>query len=129
MELITSTQIYWLSRLNALNSLFIMLSIVGSLATIAGTLIMFAMYPSCDDREADMMKKVVTRILAPLSVIGILGMIFVPTTREAAAIIAIPAVVNNPQVQSVGTNTLNLVETGVQYLNDILTEKTNEGKK
>ena len=59
----------------------------------------------------------------PVFIFGIFTLSFVPSTKEAAAIWAIPKVINNPQVQSIGTNTLNIAEIGIKYFRDKIENK------
>jgi len=117
MELITSWQIYWFTRLDIIRCMAFIFAFFGSIAVvIAGFVSAVTNNPSEEDDHI-----AATRIFKwslPFFIFGIFTLSFVPSTKEVAAIWAIPKVINNPQVQSIGTNTLNIAEIGVQYLRD-----------
>ena len=122
MELITSSQIYWLTRLDPLEGLFVLMFVLGLFPYIVSLLIYLAGRANGDEEVAATCKKI-SRITLPVWIIGILGMTFVPNTKEAAAIWVVPKVVNNDQMQSIGTNSLQVVELGLKCLQDRLTGK------
>jgi len=127
MELITSWQIYWLTRLDGLQTLAAVSFGISVVATAVSFLVkIFA--TASNDVSAVKGSTSVLKVSVPVMCVALFTLCFLPTTKEAAAIFAIPAVVNNPQVQSVGTNTLNLATYGMQYLNDLLRDEINGNK-
>ena len=129
MELITSWQIYWFTRLDLIRSISIILMFIGFMATFISGLISL-ITQSDRDKSDHIAASNIFKWTAPIFVFGTLISCFVPNSKEAAAIWAIPKVVNNPQMQSIGTNTLNIAEIGIQYLQEkIKSELENEKQK
>ena len=50
--------------------------------------------------------------------------IAIPTQKEMAAIIVVPAIVSNEQIQQIGKNGLDLTAMATDYLKSIMEEKT-----
>lgn len=70
--------------------------------------------------------------MVPNVVIVVVLKILVPTQKEMAAIIVVPAIVNNEQIQQIGKNGLDLTAMATEYLKDVLenkTEKLQKGKQ
>ena len=70
--------------------------------------------------------------MVPNVVIAVVLKILVPTQKEMAAIIVVPAIVNNEQIQKIGKNGLDLTAMATEYLKDVLenkTEKLQKGKQ
>lgn len=68
-------------------------------------------------------------IEAILFAIVVVLKILVPTQKEMAAIIVVPAIVNNEQIQQIGKNGLDLTAMATEYLKSALKEKTAELEK
>ncbi len=122
MELITSWQIYWFTRLDIIRCIAFIFAFLGFIAALISG---FVSAVTNDPREEDD-HIAATRIFKwslPVFIFGIFTLSFVPSTKEVAAIWAIPKVINNPQVQSIGTNTLNIAEIGIKYLRDKIENK------
>ena len=121
MEIITPMQMYWFTRLDSFDGLFFAMTIVGGIVTFSGIIPYIGM--SAEGDSAAKYVKSVLKISVVSLILGVLGLMFVPTQKEAAAIYGIPAIINNQKVQSIGTNTLNVAEMGIQYLKDSIQEK------
>ena len=125
MELITSTQLYWFTRLNVINGLALAMLVFGFIVSVISGFVTLVTTHDFEERD-HAVAKTIFRWTFSMFIIGLLTRCFVPNTREAAAIWAIPKVVNNPQVQSIGTNTLNIADIGIKYLREVIEEKKNE---
>lgn len=61
-----------------------------------------------------------------LFTIAVILKILIPTQKEMAAIIVVPAIVNNEQIQQLGKNGLDLSVMATDYLKTVLADKTNK---
>lgn len=93
--------IYWITRLDAIQILFI----VATMLCGMGVLVSMAFY----DLEEWKPGKVWARRFLLIAIIPALGLVFVPSTKEAAAIYLIPKIANNEQVQKVPEQALRLL--------------------
>lgn len=100
--------IYWLTRLDALNGLGLVLLMGGGFA--AG----LALFIGGIEEEPDIAR--IGRRLVPLPIIGGLLLTFAPTTKEAAAIIVLPAVANSEEFQGLGADLVDLAREWVKEL-------------
>lgn len=67
-------------------------------------------------------------ILIPLFVISGMFLSLLPSTKQAAAIILLPAIVNNEQIQTTVGNGLDLMELTTEWLKDQMGNKIKETK-
>lgn len=118
--MITSTQLYWITRLN---SIAVLLHIVGFIsvaaiiATVAGV--------SIDDADwkGKITKKVrnaaikkVHNAAIPCFLLSVVGLVFIPTTKEMAAMLVIPQIANSEKVQAVGGK---LYDLAVEWMDEL----------
>lgn len=122
MELITPSQIYWMTRLGYIQGFFIGCLAIGFLVSIITFFIMKITVSEYDKAEHNL-ARFFFRIAFPAFIVGLFGSFFTPSTEEAMAIWGIPKIVNNQNVQSLGKNSLTVIEGGLKYVQDILTEK------
>lgn len=103
---ITPFEMYWITRASALNTMFLILSIVFAFLSIALTP---AVGETCQRGHKDTAQflKQIYKVLLPLLALSILGVVFIPRTKELAAIIAIPAIVNSNIAQERVPEALN----------------------
>ena len=125
--MITTWQMYWLTRMDSLGFLFGVPAIIG---LIAGTIciIMMAMIRGSnyrsegDEKTAANCQKIgfkVFSIAIPLFIISC----FIPTTKEMAAILIVPRVLNNEKVQELPNNVLDLAN---EWMKELVKEKKEE---
>lgn len=76
-----------------------------------------------EQKSRQRMKKVIVVEMILFTIAGILK-ILIPTQKEMAAIIVVPAIVNNEQIQQLGKNGLDLSVMATDYLKSIMEEKT-----
>lgn len=122
-------QMYLFTRLDSIHCALI----IG--CVILGLLILFAL-PIIDiadfdgrnwaeekAKKARLLKKAETILISLFVIFGGLK-IAIPTQKEMAAIIVVPAIVNNEQIQQIGKNGLDLTAMATDYLKSIMEEKT-----
>ena len=74
-------------------------------------------------KKARLLKKAEIILISLFIIFGGLK-IAIPTQKEMAAIIVVPAIVNNEQIQQLGKNGLDLSVMATDYLKSIMEEKT-----
>ena len=79
-------------------------------------------------KKARLLKKAETILISLFVIFGGLK-IAIPTQKEMVAIIVVPAIVNNEQIQQIGKNGLDLSVMATDYLKSIMEEKTAKLKK
>lgn len=67
---------------------------------------------------------ILKRVGLPMLILGVLLHLFVPTTKQAATMFVVPAIVNNQKVQHIAGNTLDIgvdvLELAKQHLEEHL---------
>ena len=99
---VTQSLIYWISRLDPIFHLA-MGTMLASLMGMAGLLVVYT-----TDQDNKCIKYLKGFIL-PLC-LSIATLVFVPTTKDMAAILVIPAVANNEDVQEISQDLVNLAK-------------------
>ena len=99
--MITSSQIYWITRLDHLSELF---GVGGFLVAAAGAILCFCI---------NEIKIFPAKFIGPIMVMfGIMMMVtntFLPTQKKAIAIYCLPSIVNNQTVQEIPANTATFI--------------------
>ena len=111
--MITSWDIYWITRLDAIIGLLVVLIIIGMVVGILGNVWYVCWIKDyCKKEEESIHWKRVKRIVIA-DVICILcfclGLCFIPSTKEFAAIYLIPKIANNEQVKKIPDNAMKLL--------------------
>ena len=122
--MITTQQMYWLTRLDGI---VITLGVFIVVGVIAAIILYIVGVTACDidDESCQKTWRIATRLLYAVS-LAVVIWIFIPTTKEMAAIIVIPKIVNNEKVQDAGNK---LYDLAVEWLEALKPEKnTNEAK-
>lgn len=109
--MITEINMYWLMRLDSIYNLFA----IGLTAAIMALifLIPFCTLAKLDKHESAGVLYKWTIAAAIIACVGVFGVIFVPTTKEMAAIYAIPAISRSELVQK---DNPEIYDMGVQYI-------------
>lgn len=111
-----------------LGNVKIMLGISTAILGIAAFVFTIVYYdPLIHDRERLIAKP--RNILIPLFVISGLLLSLLPSTKQAAAIILLPAIVNNEQMQTTVGNGLDLMELTTEWLKYQMVDKIKETKQ
>lgn len=74
-------------------------------------------------KKARLLKKAEMILISLFVIFGCLK-VAIPTQKEMAAIIVVPAIVSNEQIQHIGKNGLDLTAMATDYLKSIMEEKT-----
>lgn len=104
--MITSWEVYWLMRLDAVNGVCITIIALGGIALILPCIHYFVEdYFDEDDEHAGKKrtKRLIRSIVGAMCISGFIAL-FVPTTKEAAVIYLLPKIANNEQVQKIPEN-------------------------
>ena len=117
-ELITPSDIYWLTRLDGLIGAGVALMVSAGLATFA-----VCMYAGMEDEPKAFRWLWLT---VPLFLLGGAVQVFVPTTREAIAIVVVPKIANNEDVQGLGADTVKLAR---EWLEELRPQSAKDGAK
>lgn len=116
------TLIYWITRLDALQRFGVVVTIFG----IIGVVICKALQDDYSDEALRIHIKHM-KICVMAVVLGCAIWLFVPTTKEAAAIYLIPKIVNSEEVKKVPKNTMKLLNTKMeQWIEDSLSDDDKE---
>ena len=127
-------QMYMFTRLDGIHvALIIGCVILGLLILFAPLIIDMADFDGRNlmkekAKKARLLKKAETILISLFVIFGGLK-IAIPTQKEMAAIIVVPAIVNNEQIQQIGKNGLDLSVMATDYLKSIMEEKTATLKK
>lgn len=92
--MVTTTQMYWLTKLDALEGFSVVMTMLGLLVTAVATMLYAAFSWNTMEYERRMMRNIL-RVSVPVLAIGIAVDVFVPSTKEMAAILVVPRIVNS----------------------------------
>ena len=113
---ITPSTIYWIGNCDSIVTACIFLTVISALFGLAGF---------CATMEARCEKAaiIIALICAPTFLIGIAGAVFVPSSKTAAAMYVVPAIVNNEKIQAVGNEIYGFA---VEWLNELKPKASNK---
>ena len=112
--MITESTLYWITRLDNFYFMFLVMLALFAGVGLVSALIVFD--NSCTREERDFAKRLFNFFAIPILLVAILGLVFVPTTKEMCAIKVIPAITQNEKVQNLGDKTLSLAEAWLEEL-------------
>ena len=101
--------IYWIVMLDNIKNLCKIVTVLGIISTVGG--IIFICGAFIEGLSASLRKTSITvAVLAfCIFITGILGRTFIPNTKQMIAIITIPKIINNEQIQDMPDNALKLI--------------------
>lgn len=114
---------YWFTRLDGLNSLFAIYAFFAGVALLFLTI--FCIIASCDKDDPDaatyhkIFKKIINILILPW-IISLLGLVFLPTSKEMAMIYVVP---NIAESQVIKQDIPEIYDLGVDALKDWLKDK------
>ena len=108
--MIIGNEIYWITRLDCFNGLAFALFVVG-----LGMTVLYYISQCTNDRFPSALRN----FGIPFLIIGLLGLTFLPTTKQMCAIKVIPAVVNNERIQNLSTI---MIDKAIDWLKDVTKE-------
>ena len=127
--MITTTQMYWLTRLDYFHTFFIV-SYWACFAFIGLALLGFiASLDSHSYTDMRMRKIIQYFVIPPILIMGLLlllGAALIPTTKEAAAIVIVPRIVNHEKVQEAGNKLYGLA---IEWMEELSPRKKEGGDK
>jgi len=111
-----ATTLYWITRLDGIASMSATFTGIGGslLAVACICLVICNDYPR--DAEGVETSKKALKIIAPFFLFGLLSYVFVPTTKEMAAILVIPAIAESEDVQEIGSELVELSKAWIEEL-------------
>ena len=118
--MITSWDIYWITRLDSLQPLFGLTAMALALATI-----MLAFHASISSQWGEMRRWIVVTTIS--TVMFIVLAILTPSTKEYAAIYLLPKIANNKQVQKLPDNAIKFLNAKMEaWINDLGSKEDKE---
>lgn len=123
---VTPSILYWLTRLDNINTAFGLLASLGGFAFVFSAF--FYIMTKCDAVCDEMSKKVAStafKIITPLWLLGVVGTIFTPTSKEMAMIYVVPHIAES---QVIKQDIPELYDMGVAALKDWLKSEQKDAK-
>ena len=115
---VTPSMLYWLTRLDNLNTAFGILAFLGGLAFVFSAF--FHIATRCDEECDEGVKRVIStafKIITLVWSLGVVGTIFTPTSKEMAMIYVVPHIAES---QVIKQDIPELYDMGVAALKDWL---------
>lgn len=124
---ITPSTIYWIAQCDCIRDTCIPIIIFGgvlSTMSIGPTVAVF--YDKANTSGSRWISATASFVLVLVTIVGMLGRIFIPTTKTVAAMYIIPAVANNEKVQDCGNR---LYDLAIEWMEELRPAKNKEGSK
>jgi dihydroorotase-like cyclic amidohydrolase len=129
MDIITSTEMYWLLKLDDIRGLFIAVAvftaIAGGITTIARMVMCGPLSEDTDESLQSRVRKASNLTLIAAFVFGMIAT-FLPSTKQYAAIKVIPLILNSDALKQVAADASDLYSLGIKGLKEALTEATKD---
>lgn len=123
---ITPATMYWFTRLDGITTFFSVLTTLGTIAFII--LLIFFVVSKVDDTCEEPVKKAISTLfktVTPIWLIAVIGVLFIPTSKEMAMIYVVPQITES---QVVKQDIPELYDLGVNALKDWLKQTKGDGK-
>lgn len=114
--MITTTQMYWLTRLDAIEAMGIVMTVLGMLVTGITTLIYACCVINTMEENIKHVLRNILRVSIPTLVLGIAVGVFVPNTKEMAAIWVVPKLANSESLSDIADGVKTLA---VEWLEEL----------
>lgn len=124
--MITTTTMYWLTRLDALDTVCVIATAFGVVLGSVSWTVFLATASFGDYTNINNAVRKAAKICTSLAIAGILGLTFLPTTKEMAAILVVPRIANSEKVQEIGGR---LYDLAVEWMENIRPAKKEGGAK
>ena len=121
--MVTGWDIYWLTRLDNICIFLAVIWVLSFIVIIVSIFVgIFALVEDNDEIKNGV--KQVLRRFVPIAILLSIPAIFLPNTKEYAAIWLLPKVINNEQVQKIPEHALKLLNLKVeQWIADMTSDK------
>ena len=109
--MITGWTIYWVTRLDNITMISGFVAFFGILLGVLGTAITLSILDTLEDDNAKEYAKKAWSIAKKFLMAGTIGLVVyfaTPTTKEGAAMLIVPSIVNDERVQELPSNLLDL---------------------
>ena len=120
---------YWITRLDAMNNLFMCLTVFGVVVGVVSTALGFCLNGSIGDEDERKSGKVLLKVgivSLVVFVIGLLGALFVPTTKEYCAIKFVDYLESNEKARELPDK---IIDKAYEYFDSELRVEGKENKK
>ena len=126
----TAFDIYLITRCDAIQGfLTIILVLVTIAITVTGVVMLVTYIDDVEEEETPIKFLETFKYLGSVLLFSAFGHAIVPSTKEAVAMILIPAAVNNEEIQKVPENTLRLFNAQLEaWLEDVGIRTEDEGE-
>ena len=114
--MISSMQIYWLSRLSFISNFFTFLSVFLTATMIVATVAKIAFYLDDDENDVTVRMGRVWKWLLIAWLVSIVGAAFIPDSKDVAAMYVVPKIANSETVQELGDKTKTLA---IEWLEEL----------
>lgn len=115
--MISSSEIYWILMLDNIRGFLVMCAIVSAITTL-GCLLFTAICAANDDPYKDLLKMV--KIAFVWFITASLALCFIPSTKQAAIVKAIPAIANSEAVAEMSKDAKDIYRLGVKSIKEHL---------
>lgn len=124
MEL-TIMQLYWIIKLDVFQGLATGLAIITGLVTMVCVMAIIICSVDKDSKEILPTWKKVAKYFIPMFMLFLAMATFLPTTKEMAALIVLPKIINNEKIQEIPNKVLDL---GLEWLDELKPTKQESQK-
>ena len=118
-EVITTTQMYWITRLSPLGDcldfIICLLFILAAVFLVAGGIMQDSCFNEDSNKRGIRLIKT-SPLWAVAATVLMIANCLLPTTKEMAAILIVPRIVNNEKVQTVGNH---LYDLAVEWMDEL----------
>ena len=116
--MVNGWDIYWITRLDGINTLFSIMGFTSLVLLIIGTWIGIMTLAESEIKAKDFFKYWIPAVLTTFLFMSILT--FTPTTKEGIAIWALPKIVNNEEIKQIPENFAKIVNDKLQdWMRDV----------
>ena len=112
--MISVWNLYWIMRLDCIREMCTIISTIGCFLGLVGTI---ALCSLCSEGNAP--KRIVKQILIPWWIITftvVVSVMLLPTTKQMAALLVLPQIINNERVKQIPNRILDLAD---EWLNEL----------
>jgi len=120
--MITTSQMYWITRLDEIVSFGTSLIFVSTFVFAIGLLCIVGRTDSIEDPAVKPMFNRLVKWTLPFVLLGAFVCTFIPTTKQMAAILIIPRIANSEKVQQAGNK---LYDLAVEWMDELKPNKNN----